>query len=628
MKNNFKINIGDRIKYLNEIYEICYTDSEEIRYSNFISGKMYFINKSDLINKIINGDMELTSIYLPDKNKNQILEIHEINKYLEYIFQNKIPCSTKKLKLAIEIIIERNPSLKKISASTLARYIKKFKEGSNTYSKFNHTSNGNKSLRFSLEIEQIITDVIFQIIIKKESFNPSDAYLMIKEKIIALNCNAKIPSLRTIYRRFNRLDPYLVTKYKKGSREAKKNFHASGQSINSPNLLTIIEIDTHMIDCILIDKYGNTLGRPYLSAAIDIYTRAIIGWQLCMLPPSATKTLLTLKDMLLRPHRGLMGGIPTIIIPDNGCEFNNNALANFCNNFNITKSESQPYEPNNKPHIEGFFKTLNQNFIHKLKGTTYSSPKERGDYDSVKNACYTIENLRDLLNEWIENIYHKSIHSGTNQRPEKMWNEASKIFPNFIIPKIEIEKKCRSVFQYKIHKGQINLKGLRYKSHALSTLHNHFKEKVTIYVNTLDLSSIYIQDPYDSNNLIQADSIFPEATQNLSLAEWIEAKTILREKYKVDPDEIKNEELLFLARINFLHTIETLNKRNKRFRQIKNDLPQLIKHAEDKLNLTVESDQKEEINNITNDSFETDMTSSFSPALLANFFYEEVNFDD
>ena len=109
--------------------------------------------------------------------------------------------------------------------------------------------------------------------------------------------------------------------------------------------------------------------------------------------PSATKTLLVLKNMLMRPHRGLIGGLPTVVIPDNGCEFNNNALANFCNSFNITKSESQPYSPNNKAHIESFFKSLNESIIHKLKGTTYSSPLHRGDYDSIGNACYTLDTL-------------------------------------------------------------------------------------------------------------------------------------------------------------------------------------------------------------------------------------------
>ena len=83
-----------------------------------------------------------------------------------------------------------------------------------------------------------------------------------------------------------------------------------------------------------------------------------------------------------------------------------------------------------------------------------------------------------------------------------MWKEATKIFPVLTVPELEIEKKCRTVFRYTISKGQINLKGLRYKSQALATLNNRFKEKVTVYVDQLDLSSIYIQDPFDEYNLI------------------------------------------------------------------------------------------------------------------------------
>lgn len=345
--------------------------------------------------------------------------------------------------------------------------------------------------------------------------------------------------------------------------------------------------------------------------------------------PSATKTLLVLKNMLMRPHRGLIGGLPTVVIPDNGCEFNNNALANFCNSFNITKSESQPYSPNNKAHIESFFKSLNESIIHKLKGTTYSSPLHRGDYDSIGNACYTLDTLRDLVNEWIENIYHKRVHSGTQQRPEKMWDDASKILPPLTIPKLEVERKCRTVFRYKISKGQINLKGLRYKSHALATLNSHFKEKVTIYVDQLDLSTIYVQDPFNKNNLIQADSIYPDATKNLTLAEWLEAKEIIREKYNCDPNEIKNEELLHLARLNFLQKIQTLNRKNKRFRQAKNDLPQMIKQQEDRLKLTSLNDEKADVrsSNIHIDDV-PHLTYDNLPSDLTNFFYEEINFDE
>lgn len=629
MKNKLSINIGDRITYKDEFYEICYIEQDVIRYSNFINGNMYFITKDDLIQKILNGDVRLTNLSIPQFHKNKALTIEEIFKYLNYVFSKQIPCSNRHLKIAIKNIIKENHDLREISASTLAKYIKIYRDKSNSLHGFYQEKGGNKSLRFSIEVEKIINEVIFSFIKKRESFSPNDAYVIIKERIRSLNTNSKIPSERTIYRRFKRIDPYIVVKNKNGSKEANRKFKASGQSLISSGLLAIVEIDTHEIDCIIIDKNGNVIGRPQLCIALDVYTRSVVGWYLCMLPPSATKTLLTLKNMLMRPYIGKTGGLPTVIIPDNGCEFNNNALANFCNSFNITKSESQPYSPNNKAHVESFFKSLNESIIHKLRGTTYSSPLHRGDYDSVGNACYTLDTLRDLVNEWIENIYHKRVHSGTQQRPEKMWDDASKILPPLTIPKLEVERKCRTVFRYKISKGQINLKGLRYKSHALATLNSHFKEKVTIYIDQLDLSTIYVQDPFNKNNLIQADSIYPDATKDLTLAEWLEAKEIIREKYNCDPNEIKNEDLLHLARLNFLQKIQTLNRKNKRFRQAKNDLPQMIKQQEDRLKLTSLNDEKADVrsSNIHIDDV-PHLTYDNLPSNLADFFYEEINLDE
>ena len=52
MKNKLSINIGDRITYKDEFYEICYIEQDVIRYSNFINGNIYFITKDDLIQKI------------------------------------------------------------------------------------------------------------------------------------------------------------------------------------------------------------------------------------------------------------------------------------------------------------------------------------------------------------------------------------------------------------------------------------------------------------------------------------------------------------------------------------------------------------------------------------------------
>lgn len=115
----------------------------------------------------------------------------------------------------------------------------------------------------------------------------------------------------------------------------------------------------------------------------------------------------------------------------------------------------------------------------------------------------------------------------------------------------------------------------------------------------------------------------------MTLAEWLEAKEIIREKYKSDPNEIKNEETLYLARLNFLLKIQTLNKKNKRFRQVKNDLPLMIKQQEDRLKLTSLNDEKvdvrssnihiDDVPHLAYDNLHSDLT---------DFFYEEINFDE
>lgn len=150
MKNNFNPNIGDRFTYNDECYEICYIEQETIRYSNFISGNMYFITKDDLIKKILYGDIKLTTLSTPRLHKNQTLTIDEIFQYIDYVVSNKIPCSIKNLNFAIINITQENPSLRRIAASTLARYIKKYRDNSNSLNVFYQGIGGNNSFRFSI----------------------------------------------------------------------------------------------------------------------------------------------------------------------------------------------------------------------------------------------------------------------------------------------------------------------------------------------------------------------------------------------------------------------------------------------------------------------------------------------
>jgi putative transposase len=382
------------------------------------------------------------------------------------------------------------------------------------------------------------------------------------------------------------------------------------------------------MDCLIVDEFGYILGRPLICAAIDVYSRTIIGWHICMLAPCATKTLLTLKDMFTRPINNLPGGIPSMIIPDNGVEFRNYSVERLCQNLNITLVHSKPGKPNNKPHIERFFETFDTTFIHKLPGTTFSNPLKRDGYDSSKLACLTLEDLRELTHEWIENIYHLSIHASLQQRPINVWKNSIEICPPMHLTKYDADIVCRTVHRAKINQGRISFLGLHYYSHALKTLENNFRDKVSYYVDETDLSIIYVQDPFDKYNFIIADSTNPQLTKNLTLIELVESRKILREEYKISPEHQKQEKYLHLARLRLIEKVQELSKVKRKLRQVKNDLPEMIRELEYALNINKESsaNTKNTSKNFSSSNFIDEINTSTNSDY--DFFVEEINLDD
>lgn len=296
MKNDISISIGDRFDYKEQVYEICYNEFDTIRYAEVKGGKMHFITKEDFTKKIITGEINYHEIKKRSTHKNLALNINEVDIYINYITENKISTSQKKLEKAINNVRILNPEIKYIAPSTLARYIRKIKSNNNNKACLYTKAKGNKYPRFSLEIENIINEEISNFIYKKEKYTALDVHDVIKYRIESKDKDAKVPTLRTIYRRLEKIDGYQLTKHKKSKSSADKRFRAAGIENISPSILAIIEIDTHYVDCLIIDDSQNILGRPLICVALDVYSRVIVGWHLCFLAPCATKTLLTLEE--------------------------------------------------------------------------------------------------------------------------------------------------------------------------------------------------------------------------------------------------------------------------------------------------------------------------------------------
>lgn len=81
-----------------------------------------------------------------------------------------------------------------------------------------------------------------------------------------------------------------------------------------------------------------------------------------------------------------------------------------------------PLRPHFGGHIERLIGTM-MTAMHLLPGTTFSSIKERGQYDSQDNAVMTLRELEHWLVLQITGGYHLSVHRGLRSRPIDAWTK-------------------------------------------------------------------------------------------------------------------------------------------------------------------------------------------------------------
>ncbi len=195
-----------------------------------------------------------------------------------------------------------------------------------------------------------------------------------------------------------------------------------------------IQIDHTVIDLIVVDERDRQpIGRPYLTVAIDVFTRCVLGMVVTLEAPSAVSVGLCLVHVACdkRPWlEGLnvemdwpMSGKPKLLYLDNAAEFKSEALRRGCEQHGIQLDYRPPGQPHYGGIVERIIGTAMQMIHDELPGTTFSNPDQRGDYDSENKAALTLHELERWLTLAV-GTYHGSVHNGLLQPPVARWSEA------------------------------------------------------------------------------------------------------------------------------------------------------------------------------------------------------------
>lgn len=280
-------------------------------------------------------------------------------------------------------------------------------------------------------LEVIVKSAIEDAYLKKQRLTPQAVIDEVKNRCAA----AKIlpPHPNTVRNRINRI-PMPEQLRRRGKKEEAKNKHTPirGSFPGADYPFSYVQIDHTPADIICVDEvHRKAIGRPYLTLAIDVFSRMVAGFYLSYDPPSAASVAMCLaqamcpkKDYLNK--LGVQGdwpvwGVIGVVHCDNAREFRGKALERGVQEYGINLEFRRLKQPQYGGHIERLMRTVTAE-MHKLPGTTFSNTKQRKEYDSEKEATITIKELERYLADFIVNSYHQRSHSGLDVSPLHKWN--------------------------------------------------------------------------------------------------------------------------------------------------------------------------------------------------------------
>ena len=202
------------------------------------------------------------------------------------------------------------------------------------------------------------------------------------------------------------------------------------QAARRSDIDTSAEASTRSV-IVVDERHRLPVGRPYVTVAIDVFSRCIVGMVLTLEAPSALSVGLCLAHAVIDKRPWLerldveaswvMSGKPRELYVDNAEEFKSEALRRGCEQHAIGLRYRPPGQPHYGGIIERVLGTMMQT-VHELPGTTFANTRERGGYDSDARAALTVRELERWLALAVAG-YHGQLHAGLVGTPAGRWAE-------------------------------------------------------------------------------------------------------------------------------------------------------------------------------------------------------------
>lgn len=282
------------------------------------------------------------------------------------------------------------------------------------------------------------------------------------------------------------------------------------------------QCDHKFLDIFVWDNSGNAV-KPVLTAMIDDYSRAIMGYYLDLDPPSAQRTAITLRQSIWHKDNPewLACGIPDFLYTDRGSDFRSNRIKQIAAELSFKQRKRRGGKPQGGGKIERFFGTVNQVLMSELPGYT---PED----DPPATPGMTIQQLQSLFDKWVISEYMHGNHSEIGETPFARWSNHHQ-HPR-LAPSLEsLDVLLMTVSDERtVQQDGIRIFNLRYEATEFSGLTG---KQVTARYDPRDISQVLV---YLDNKLVCRATCSALAGSKPSLSEFMKTRNAYKRELKKD----------------------------------------------------------------------------------------------
>lgn len=299
-------------------------------------------------------------------------------------------------------------------------------------------------------------------------------------------------------------------------------------------------LDTNSLDVFAMEPLTLRWVSVELTVAMDLHSRSIVALRLTPVSTKAVDAAVLLyeaisPDSKARTSSGILPypGVPTVVlvdpdkatdrpglpavvpetlVVDHGRIYLSEHLRAVCARFGISIQPARPYHGTDKGVLERFFRTLREDLLAALPGYKGPDVYSRGEHVE-EEAYYFIDELEQVLREWVAERYHHRPHDGLVEpavpgldlSPAEMFEAGVARAGRLRVPaRADLAYDFLPVEWRTIQHYGVELRGLRYDGRGV-TAYRDRRSPYTggheglwpIRYDPDDMSRVFFQDPDD-----------------------------------------------------------------------------------------------------------------------------------